>query len=225
MGTALACSICGGSAFTPGFGGRIANGVMPRCDGCSSVERHRIVHALYQPLKPLLKDWRVLQYAPDVSLDPEWFGSFRGSVYGGETSLDMMRTGLDDASFDLVVSNHVLEHVEDDRAALRESLRVVGEAGVVHVCVPAPTYRWETSDWGFADPHRNFHYRDYGADFPQRVLEAIVDVKAVAVAGFDRTTHVCDLIYFFSASAKTLSALAGLWCAKGIPVVPVGFRP
>lgn len=125
--------------------------------------------------------------------------------------MDMMDTGLPSGSFDLVASTHVLEHVSDDFAAIRESLRLVGSEGVVHACVPTPTHRWNTKDWGFADPKLNEHYRDYGADFPQRVINQIKPLCAVSVAGSDPVTGAADLVYFFSQSPGTLEELGKFW--------------
>ncbi len=169
---------------------------------------------MYLPLRPLLADWRVLHFAPDRSLDRAWFKEYVPSSYGYDNSLDMMNTGLPDGSFDMVVSTHVLEHVPDDFEALRETLRVVGDNGVVHVCIPSPTFRWTTVDWGFADPKVNEHYRDYGADFAARVAGKISGIHAVSVAGFDPVTSSADVVYFFSRSPQTLEKMGQLW-AKG----------
>jgi SAM-dependent methyltransferase len=188
------------------------------CANCKGVERHRIIRDIYLPLRPLLSDWRVLHFAPDRSVDPTWFAEYTPSAYGGINSMDMMNTGLPDGSFELVASTHVLEHVSDDFAAIRETIRVVGPDGVIHLSVPTPTHRWETNDWGFADPKVNEHYRDYGADFPQRVLKEVESLKAASVAGFDPVTGAADLVYFFSQSAQTLEAMGRLWRGKQVAI-------
>jgi hypothetical protein len=131
------CNICGSTAFQPGFLGRLSFGISPECSKCHSVERHRIIREIYKAILPLLSQWRALQFAPDQSVDATWFAKFDTSNYGRENSVDMTNTGLQPESYDLIISNHVLEHVADDSAALSESLRVVGERGVVHLCVPS----------------------------------------------------------------------------------------
>lgn len=213
------CNICGSIEFEAGFKGRLTNGIAPMCSGCKGVERHRIVRSMYEPLEPLISQWRALHFAPDHSVDKNWFKEYIGSSYGGPNSLDMMDTKLPDGSFDLVLSNHVLEHVQDDFLALNESLRLVGDTGIVHVCVPTPTHRWTTEDWGFADPNINEHYRDYGADFPQTVLHKYPRIQIACVVGFDKITGVGDIVYFFSKNSDSLAALGQLWTRAAIPIV------
>ena len=215
----MKCPICGGKEFTEGFLGRKTNGVNPMCTECKTVERHRIAFGIYSAVSPLFKNWRVLQFAPDRSINPDWFAKYVGSSYGNANSYDMMDTGLPDGSFDMVTSNHVLEHVSDDMKAIREMLRLVGKSGIVSMTVPTPVMRWQTRDWGFADPAVNEHYRDYGADFPQQVVYAIDGVKAVAAAGIDKLTGTHDIVYFFSQSDDRLEEMAQLWRRVPVPLV------
>lgn len=206
----MECNICQSATFVPGFGGRLSNGLPPMCAQCKTVERHRIVRKIYLPLTPIMKDWRVLQLAPDHSIDPHWFVEFVGSSYGGANSLDMLNTGLPDNRLELIASNHVLEHVRDDIVGIREMLRVVGPYGVVHVTVPTPTYHWTMVDWGGADKNVNEHYRDYGADFQQRIVKSIPGARCAAVASFDPATACADLVYFFSISEDKLARMAAI---------------
>lgn len=49
-----------------------------------------------------------------------------------------------DESFDLVFSNEVLEHVQDDRQAVREAVRVLAPGGSLAIFVPNRLYPFET---------------------------------------------------------------------------------
>jgi SAM-dependent methyltransferase len=60
-----------------------------------------------------------------------------------------------DGSFDLAVCLDVIEHLENDRRALRELRRVVAPDGVLVVTVPAYQWLWSTHDTV------NHHYRRY----------------------------------------------------------------
>jgi SAM-dependent methyltransferase len=60
-----------------------------------------------------------------------------------------------DASFDGAVLGEVLEHIEDDLAALREVARVVRPGGVVAASVPANPARFGPSD-EWAGHHRRY---------------------------------------------------------------------
>ena len=70
-----------------------------------------------------------------------------------------------DDSFDLVVSLDVIEHLEDDLAALREFRRAVAPGGALLVTVPAYQWLWSGHD------EINHHHRRYTRRSLQRVAE------------------------------------------------------
>ncbi len=93
---------------------------------------------------------------------------------------DLMDIPHDDESFDAFLCSHVLEHVPDDRRALRELFRVLRPGGFGVVQVPFDFTRAEThEDPSVVAPEdraREFwqedHLRVYGHDLPQRIEEA-----------------------------------------------------
>lgn len=153
---------------------------------------------MYEHLRPLLKTWSALQFGPDGTLKKEWFKNYEFSIWGGHRSYDMTKIDVPDGSFDLIASNHVIEHVSDDLLALRECLRVVGPSGLVHITAPSPGYRFKTEDWGFPDPALYEHYREYGADIGKVLAKADDGVHGMAVAGIDPVTLTSDTVFFFS---------------------------
>jgi SAM-dependent methyltransferase len=60
---------------------------------------------------------------------------------------DITRMAFRDASFDLIVCSHVLEHIPDDLAAMREVLRVCKPGGTAILNVP-----YEPGSKTFEDP-------------------------------------------------------------------------
>jgi len=70
-----------------------------------------------------------------------------------------------DASFDLAVSLDVIEHLEDDLAALRELRRTVAPGGSLLVTVPAYQWLWSGHD------EINHHHRRYTRGSLQSVAE------------------------------------------------------
>jgi SAM-dependent methyltransferase len=203
------CSICGGAQFEPGWAGRLGRGGHPpKCTQCGSVERHRFIAAVYTALSPLLSTWRVLQFGLDKTIRPSACKEYVSSIYGGHNSLDMMNTGLEADSYDLIISTHVLEHVKDDRAALAECLRVVGPAGAVHVSVPTPAYRYSTIDWGYPDATKAEHYRDYGTDAGRYLCRKLPGVHCLGVVGTDSVTGQVDHIFIFSHGETTLERIS-----------------
>ncbi|QIX61416.1 class I SAM-dependent methyltransferase [Hymenobacter sp. BT18] len=69
--------------------------------------------------------------------------------------MDGARLDFADNSFDLVVASDVLEHIEDEEAALREWCRVLRPGGRIIVFVPAYQFLWSRHD------EVNHHFRRY----------------------------------------------------------------
>jgi SAM-dependent methyltransferase len=74
------------------------------------------------------------------------------------------------ASFAAVVCSDVLEHVEDDRAALQQMREALRPDGVAYVHVPV--LLTETVDYGRAIEVDYGHRRTYGPDVLGRIAEA-----------------------------------------------------
>jgi len=66
--------------------------------------------------------------------------------YGKVTQGDVCALPFDDASFDLVLATDIIEHVDDDGAALREIRRVLKPGGRVLITVPAFMLLWGLQD-------------------------------------------------------------------------------
>ena len=109
----------------------------------------------------------------------------------------------------LVICNHVLEHVADDRQGLRELLRVTRAEGFVQITVPSPYTRATTVDWGFPDARAHGHYRGYGRDFLARFGQARADARLLQVEVFDPVTDAGSYVYLWTASEACARRLAG----------------
>jgi len=108
----------------------------------------------------------------------------------GELQLDITDMALPDGSFDAILCSHVLEHVEDDGAAMRELRRVLTPGGWAIVMVPLDVNRAHTyedpSITEPADREREFlqfdHLRLYAPDIADRLESAGLEVKTERVA-------------------------------------------
>jgi ubiquinone/menaquinone biosynthesis C-methylase UbiE len=90
-----------------------------------------------------------------------------------------------DDSFDIVYCSHVLEHVDDDRRAMRELCRVLRPDGWAILMVPITTDR-TVEDPSISDPQERLrlfgqkdHVRRYGPDFVDRLREAGFAVETI----------------------------------------------
>jgi SAM-dependent methyltransferase len=77
---------------------------------------------------------------------PEAVAALRERAPGPVVEADMTALPFEDASFDAAVLGEVLEHIEDDRAALAEVARVLRPGGVLALSVPANPKLFGPSD-------------------------------------------------------------------------------
>jgi SAM-dependent methyltransferase len=110
-----------------------------------------------------------------------------GDVIAGS----VLAMDVPDGVFDLAVCLDVIEHLADDRAALRELRRVVAPGGALIVTVPAYQWLWSGHDVA------NEHFRRYSQ---RRLLEA------AQAAGWRcvRATHFNSLLLPVAIAARML---------------------
>ncbi len=109
------------------------------CPHCSSNDRERHLRLFLERLNilDLLRGGSVLHMAPELKLREFIQGhGFSRYVSGDidplhETTqrIDLQQIPFPDETFDMVICNHILEHVDDARAALSEMRRVLKHGG------------------------------------------------------------------------------------------------
>jgi ubiquinone/menaquinone biosynthesis C-methylase UbiE len=119
-------------------------------------------------------------------------GYLTADLYKSSAMIRMDITDIDyaDDTFDVIYCSHVLEHIPDDRRAIRELHRVLKSDGWAILQVPI------TADITFEDPSiteptdrlRLFgnkdHVRKYGPDFVEMLKEAGFKVKVITASDF-----------------------------------------
>jgi len=159
------------------------------CHSCGSSDRERLVWVVIKDELRMLERLgsSILHVAPEQVLSERLLAAgFERYVCGDlytegykypahVQNLDVLDMPFEEGSFDLVICNHVLEHIPDDRAAMRSLLRVLKPGGV-----PISLNTQATSeDPSVVDPkarERLFgqfnHVRIYGQDYESRLREA-----------------------------------------------------
>lgn len=195
------CNFCGGSEFVPGPKGRLSKTKKPPlCKKCGSLERHRVLRQVNIKLQEVcpFDSYSCLHISEDISVESEWFKDYELSVYGKKNSIDLQKIDRPDCSYDLVVCNHVLEHVENDVSALKELFRIFDKDGFFQLSVPEPIRARETVDWGYADKSQFGHYRIYGIDIEDKFKQAMTeDICYLKVYASDPVTKDKDMCFLF----------------------------
>lgn len=160
-----------------------------------SLERHRLLWLyLKEETDFFTAPHKMLHVAPEQC----FYGRFRKMK-----NLDYLTADLDspiadvkmdihdiqypDNTFDVILCNHVLEHVRDDIQCMSELCRVLSPGGLAIMQVPLdPELEITDEDPDLEDPEerkRRFgqydHVRLHGQDYPERLRKAGFKVKAV----------------------------------------------
>ncbi len=184
--TRVECPICNQVAgeFEP-FG--LKPRLNARCPTCGSLERHRLIWLYLVNETDLFssRPKRMLHFAPEPALRGKFADHLSIDYVTADLApgnamleMDIADIQLPDESFDVVYCSHVLEHVPDDRKAMRELLRVLRPGG--WAILQVPMFGEETDeDPAVTDPAERLarfgqqdHLRAYGRDYPQRLSDA-----------------------------------------------------
>ncbi|MCR9162400.1 MAG: methyltransferase domain-containing protein [Nannocystaceae bacterium] len=181
---ARTCNICDTTARFRGFARR-QNAV---CPNCKAKERHRLLmHYLEHETDVWTAKLDVLHFSPDAA-QKAVFKSLPNLNYvtadylrtDEDLQLDLTNLDQPDESWDVLIVYHILEHIPDDRAAMKEMLRVLRPGGRAFVQVPIEVGRKKnyedpsiTTDAGRSKAFgQKDHVRKYGSKGFMRRLKA-----------------------------------------------------
>jgi len=199
-GSAVECAVCQQQfrKFMPyGRGASARDNVL--CPNCLSLERHRLIwNFLKQQTNFFRQPLRMLHVAPELCF-MDRFAEQPNLDYVtadlesplAEVKLDVHDIPFADDTFDVVMCNHVLEHVDDDQLATSELCRVLKPGGWGILQSPIDYARQSTyEDATIIDPlerERHFgqddHQRVFGLDYGERLLAAGFEVTESRWAG------------------------------------------
>lgn len=202
------CTACGQAVV-----GFFRYGDNPRwgCPTCGASPRERLMNYLIgQGVLTVPADGAILHLAPNEgslvrrfsavkSYQPADLDPARYNV-PGMARVDLMELAETDR-YDIVYASHVMEHVPDDMAVLRNIHRALKPDGEAWLIVPL----WDkpTEDGSFAMPprerERRFgqwdHVRQYGPDFADRIRAAgfaLEEIDAATIDAATRDYHALD---------------------------------
>ena len=223
------CPICNSTfrEFTPfGFPPR-KNACCPRC---ASLERHRLLWMYFNEKTTLFREnqkVKLLHFAPEETffnvfsknrnmeytpcdIDPSSY-RYKGGLK--VKKVDISDIPFKDDTFDVVLCNHVLEHIPDDSQAMSELYRVMKKGAWAILQVPIDLNRKVTyEDFSITTPKgreeafgQTDHVRIYGQDYVTRLKKAGFNVVEDAfVKSFSPENQFrygllnSELIYFCS---------------------------
>ncbi|MDC3241006.1 class I SAM-dependent methyltransferase [Flavobacteriaceae bacterium] len=151
------------------------------CPGTLSLERHRLLWLYLDRETSFLNDsLKVLHVAPEQVFYQK-FKSFSHWKYTttdlhsplADVKADICALPFEDNSYDLILCNHVLEHIPNDRKAMSELYRVLKKGGTLIAQVPLDENRTTTfEDDSITDRKERTkvfgqydHVRVYGKDY------------------------------------------------------------
>ncbi len=165
------------------------------CPGTLSLERHRLLWLyLERQTNFFNQHLNVLHMAPEQVFYKR-FKQLKNWNYTtadlnsplADVKADICNLPFSDESFDLVLCNHVLEHIPNDIRAMQELHRVLKKGGILIAQVPLDEKRSSTfEDDSITDKNERTrifgqydHVRIYGIDFYERIQMVGFETQAV----------------------------------------------
>ena len=185
-GTNVTCPVCEKSfkKFLPY--GRISPRENALCPNCLSLERHRLIWLYLQEKTSFFREGqKVLHIAPEACFIRR-FEKLHGAQYItadiesplAKVKMDIHDIPFEPNTFDVVLCNHVLEHVRNDIRAINEIHRVLKPGGFAILQIPffSPVEDSTFEDASITDKRerekifgQDDHVRKYGKDYPMRI--------------------------------------------------------
>ena len=198
LGKGKQCPLCGCQRrkFLPY--GYVTSRENALCPNCLSLERHRLLWLWLVRESDIGRGAmalpKMLHIAPEVALmrkfkkmyasTPDRYITADLESPLADMHFDVQQIPLEAESFDAIICNHIMEHVEDDHKALRELYRIMRRGGWGVILSPVELEREKTfEDDTITDPAERTHIfgqydhrRIYGRDYAARLREAGFEV-------------------------------------------------
>ncbi len=191
------CPICDKHAFNFNTAG-VANRADALCPNCNSLERDRLNWLYINNRNQLRQDnIKILHIAPEKCLEEQFKKVtdyyISADLYDKRAMIKMDITDniFKDGYFDFIYCSHVLEHIIDDRKAMKEFYRILSDDGVAILNVPIESDGVTYEDFTIVEPQDRLkafgqidHVRNYGLDYKQRLEECGWHVNVITGKDF-----------------------------------------
>ena len=185
LGNTVECNVCNHKyrKFLP-YGRKARSNAL--CPNCLSLERHRMMWWYLKNKSDFFTPrHKILHIAPELCFIKRFEAVHKDNYITADiesplakVKLDVLDMPFEDASYDIVFCNHVLEHVSDDYKAMAEIYRVMkpGGWGILQIPLfhPIPDETFEDSS--ITEPSarekafgQRDHVRLYGKDYTSRL--------------------------------------------------------
>lgn len=175
------------------------------CLKCGSHDRERLIYIFLKQVIRILdpgENPSLLHIAPEPRLSQALRSSHLTTYICGDLfaegytypdyvkNMDVLQLPFKDGSFDIVICNHVLEHIPEDKKAMREICRVLAPEGFALLQVPI-SYELEYTmeDFSIEDPQQREtmfgqedHCRLYGMDYIDRLRDCGLDIEILNIS-------------------------------------------
>jgi len=185
------------------------------CPVCWSIDRERLLYCYFNEFNLLDKCYKVLHFAPEIKLKEFIERNCEGEYITADLydqtvmeKIDVSKIPYQDDTFDLIICNHVLEHVPDDKAAVSEIFRTLKREGVAILQVPIGRFLNQTL---YDDKLNSKEQREvlYGQDDHLRVYAESDYLKLLDSTGFEVNTFLWELHEVFSSKGKRYGLVEG----------------
>ena len=155
------------------------------CPSCLSLERHRLIWLYLKQKTGFFTDnLKVLHIAPEQSFFKRFKALENLDYTTGDLEspivdihFDIQNIPFEDNTYDVVMANHVLEHIPDEYKATSELYRILKPGGWAILQVPInPNFKETYEDKSITDPkerEKHFgqydHLRYHGLDYASRL--------------------------------------------------------
>ena len=175
------------------------------CYKCGSRDRERLIFTYLRDKLKILenKQIRILHLAPEKRVTKALHEmNFENYICGdlfmeGYTypdyvqNMNVLNLPFEDNYFDVIICNHLLEHVPNDIDAMQELFRVLNKKGEAILQVPISKNSTKTyEDFSITDPEERVvafgqfdHVRIYGQDYVDRLTSVGFKIERINISG------------------------------------------